>query len=123
MSETEAGAVVESESPATRTGHRRRTITNWVLAALTVPGAFVIIIYQYLQVLATAGCSDRTCAKLGPSPFVFGLIEYGAPVIAVLVIAVSFVTARTRYGMVIPLVGWGLLITGFVVLTFSFETP
>ena len=86
-------------------------------------GRPTIILYQYAQVLATAGCSERTCAKLGPSPFVFGLIEYGAPVVAVLAVALSFVTAKTRRGIVVPLVAWALLIAGFAVLTFSFETP
>lgn len=123
MSEVQAGAVAQHDADAQRTGSRRRTIVNWVLAALTVPGAFAIILYQYAQVLATAGCSERTCAKLGPSPFVFGLIEYGAPVVAVVAIALSFVTARKRSGIVVPLVAWALLITGFVILTFTFETP
>ncbi|TLH64150.1 hypothetical protein C1S80_13210 [Mycolicibacterium aubagnense] len=105
-----------------RTSHRRRLV-NWVLVALTVPGAVVIVVYQYLQVLATAGCSENACAKLGPSPFVFGLIEYGAPVVALLAIGLSFVTARTRYGIVVPLAAWVLLLTAFAVLTFTFETP
>ncbi|WP_155899165.1 hypothetical protein [Mycolicibacterium sp. CBMA 226] len=123
MSEVQAGAIAQRDADAQRGEHRRRTITNWVLAALTVPGALAIILYQYAQVLATAGCPERTCAKLGPSPFVFGLIEYGAPVIAVLAVALSFVTARARYGIVVPLIAWVLLITGFAVLTFTFETP
>ena len=123
MSETQAHTVAQAAADEGPGGHRRRTITNWVLAGLTVPGAFVIVVYQYLQVLATAGCSERTCAKLGPSPFMFGLIEYGAPVVAVLAVVLSFMTARTRYGIVVPLFAWALLITGFVVLTFAFETP
>lgn len=105
-----------------QTAHRRRLV-NWVLAGLTVPGALVIVVYQYLQVLATAGCSENTCAKLGPNPFVFGLIEYGAPVVAVLAVGLSFVTARKRYGIAVPLVAWALLLTAFAVLTFTFETP
>lgn len=123
MSEVQAGAIAQQDADAQRAGHRRRTITNWVLAVLTVPGAFLIVLYQYAQVLATAGCSERTCAKLGPSPFAFGLVEYGAPVVAVLTVALSFVTARARYGIVVPMAAWALLIAGFVVLTFTFETP
>lgn len=124
MSEVQTGAIVQHDADdAQGDGHRRRTVINWVLAGLTVPGALAIILYQYAQVLATAGCSERTCAKLGPSPFVFGLIEYGAPVVAVLAVALSFVTAKTRRGIVVPLVAWALLIAGFAVLTFSFETP
>lgn len=123
MSEVQTGAIAQHDVDAQDAGHRRRTIINWVLAGLTVPGALAIILYQYAQVLATAGCSERTCAKLGPSPFVFGLIEYGAPVVAVLAIAISFVTARTRRGIVVPLIAWSLLIAGFVVLTLTFETP
>ncbi|MCX8557797.1 hypothetical protein OS121_22350 [Mycolicibacterium mucogenicum] len=124
MSEVQTGAIAQHDADdAQGDGHRRRTVINWVLAGLTVPGALAIILYQYAQVLATAGCSERTCAKLGPSPFVFGLIEYGAPVVAVLAVALSFVTAKTRRGIVVPLVAWALLIAGFAVLTFSFETP
>ena len=82
MSEVQTGAIAQDDADAQGDGHRRRTVINWVLAGLTVPGALAIILYQYAQVLATAGCSERTCAKLGPSPFVFGLIEYGAPVVA-----------------------------------------
>ena len=87
MSEVQTGAIAQHDADAQGDGHRRRTVINWVLAGLTVPGALAIILYQYAQVLATAGCSERTCAKLGPSPFVFGLIEYGAPVVAVLAVA------------------------------------
>ena len=123
MSEVQTGAIAQHDADAQGDGHRRRTVINWVLAGLTVPGALAIILYQYAQVLATAGCSERTCAKLGPSPFVFGLIEYGAPVVAVLAVALSFVTAKTRHDIVVPLVAWALLIAGFAVLTFSFETP
>jgi len=123
MSEVQAGAIAQHDPEPQRADHRRRTVTNWILAALTVPGAFLIILYQYGQVLATAGCSERTCARLGPSPFVFGLIEYGAPVVAVLAVALSFVTARKRYGIAVPLIAWALLIAGFVVLTLTFETP
>ncbi|SHV33156.1 Uncharacterised protein [Mycobacteroides abscessus subsp. abscessus] len=123
MSEVQTGAIAQHDADAQGDGHRRRVVINWVLAGLTVPGALAIILYQYAQVLATAGCSERTCAKLGPSPFVFGLIEYGAPVVAVLAVALSFVTAKTRRGIVVPLVAWALLIAGFAVLTFSFETP
>ena len=124
MSEVQAGAITQhDDAEAQGAEHRRRTVINWVLAGLTVPGALAIILYQYAQVLATAGCSEHTCAKLGPSPFVFGLIEYGAPVVAVLTVALSFVTARTRRGIVVPLIAWALLIAGFVVLTFTFETP
>jgi hypothetical protein len=123
MSGVQTGAITQHDPEPRGAVHRRRTITNWVLAALTVPGALVIILYQYGQVLATAGCSEHTCAKLGPSPFVFGLIEYGAPVVAVVAVALSFVTARKRYGIVVPLAAWALLIIGLVVLTITFKTP
>lgn len=119
MSEVQVAA---RDTDDQRTAHRRRLV-NWVLAALTVLGAVAIVVYQYLQVLATAGCSANTCAKLGPSPVVFGLIEYGAPVVAVLAIGLSFVTARTHHGIVVPFVAWALLLTAFAVLTLTFETP
>ena len=46
----------------------------------------------------------------------FGPVVYGAPVVALLAIAASFVTARRRLGWVVPAVAWILLIIGGMLL-------
>ena len=104
-------------------GHQGRTALNWTLAALTVPGAVIIVAFEYIQVLGTAGCSEHTCGPLGPGPFVFGLIEYGAPLVAIVCVALSFIAARRRYGTLVPLIAWAILVSAFAVLNFSFQIP
>src|ERR1700743_3329693 len=106
MTPTSTGAEVG------RTGH----IANWVLALATVPGAGAVVVFADVQVLGTAGCNDRPCPRQGPGELGFAVIEYGAPVVAVVTIVLSFFTARRRRGIVVPLVAWLLLVAGAVVL-------
>ena len=101
-----------------RAGH----ITNWLLAIATVPGAIAVVVFLYLQILGTAGCNHQPCPREGPGELGFTLIQYGAPVVAVVAVALSFFTARRRGGIIVPVVAWLLLIAAFVVLAFSF-TP
>jgi hypothetical protein len=75
-----------------------------------------------MQILGSAGCSDQTCPRRGPGELGFTLIEYGASIVAVVAVALSFFTARRRRGVIVPVVAWLLLIAAFVVLAFSF-TP
>ena len=98
----------------------RHTAVNWVLAILTVPAALAVVAYAYLQVLGTAGCSDQTCPKRGPSEAAFGLIEYGTPVVAVVAVALSFVTARRRYGIAVPVIALVIIAAAAVVLFTTF---
>jgi hypothetical protein len=117
---------VSTQSRSEETSSARpsvRTVCNWILAALTVPGAMAVVAAAYISVLGTAGCAEHTCHRLGPGPFVFGLITYGAPVVAALAIAVSFMTATRRYGTVVPVIAWLLLGAGLIVLDVSFQTP
>jgi hypothetical protein len=100
--------------------HTKRTALNWAMAISTSIGALAIVVYAYLQVLASAACSPATCSGVGPSETVFGLIEYGVPVVAVVVILLSFATARQPYGIVVPVVAWVLIIAAAVVLFTSF---
>jgi hypothetical protein len=97
-------------------------IVNWVLALATIPGAVAVVVFLYMQVLGTAGCNDQPCPRQGPGELGFTLIQYGAPVVAVVAVALSFFTARSRGGIVVPVVAWLLLIAAFAVLAFSF-TP
>jgi hypothetical protein len=102
------------------TGSGRHTVLNWVLAILTVPAALAVVGFSYLQVLGTAGCSGGTCAKTGPSETVFGLIMYGTPAVAVVTIALSLITARRRWGIVVPAVAFGILAVATIILITTF---
>ena len=98
-----------------------RTV-NWVLALATVPGAIAVVVFLYMQILGTAGCNKQPCPREGPGELGFTLIQYGAPVVAVVAVVLSFFTAKRRGGIVVPVAAWLLLIAAFVVLAFSF-TP
>ena len=106
------------------TGRIRRSgrIVNWVLALATIPGAVAVVVFLYVQVLGTAGCNDQACPRQGPGELGFTLIQYGAPVVAVVAVVLSVFTAGRRGGIVVPVVAWSVLIAAFVVLAFSF-TP
>jgi hypothetical protein len=99
----------------------KRAVVNWVLALLTIPGAVAVVVYSYLQVLSTAGCTSA-CTRVGPGEFVFGLIMYGTPFVAVAAIALSFFTARRARGFLVPVVAWALLVVAFAILALTFST-
>jgi hypothetical protein len=101
---------------------RAQRITNWILALATVPGAIAVVVFLYIQIMGTAGCNHQPCPRQGPGELGFVLIQYGAPAVAVVAVALSFFTARRRGGFIVPAVAWLLLIAAVVVLAFSF-TP
>jgi uncharacterized RDD family membrane protein YckC len=112
--------------PGTDAGHgpdalasRRQRITNWVLALLTIVGAAAAVLFAFGTALGTSGCSDRACPHLGLANAVYGPVVYGAPVVALVTIAVSFVTAKLRPGWMVPAIAWILLIAGPFVLALS----
>jgi hypothetical protein len=98
---------------------RKSTIVNWTLGLLTIVGAAAAVLVAYGLTLGTAACTDRSCPHLGLGDYVFGPVVYGAPVIAVVTIALSFVTARRRHGWVVPAIAWILLIAGPLLLLLS----
>lgn len=125
-----SAASAQKDCDTTHTGaepneqrHSARSVINWVLAILAVPGAGVVVAAAYIHVLSSAGCPASACGRLGPGPILFAVITDGAPVVAVVTIALSFATARHRFGIAVPLVAWFLLVLGFVVLDISFQTP
>jgi hypothetical protein len=101
---------------------RTARVVNWVLAIATLPGAVAVVVFLYMQILGSAGCSDQTCPRQGPNELGFTLIQYGVPIVAVAAVVLSFFTARRRGGIIVPLVAWLVLIAAVVVLVFSF-TP
>lgn len=99
---------------------RTHVAANWAAALATSLGAAAVVLFAYMEVLGTAGCSDRTCAHLGPNEFGFTVITYGAPIVAAAAILLSFATARKRWGSVVPITAWILLIAAFAVLLATF---
>jgi hypothetical protein len=92
---------------------------NWGLALATVPAAALVMLFALGAVMSTDGCSDRSCPNLGHGGINFGVAFYGAPAVAVLVIIVSFFTAKRRGGIAVPLCGWALLVADVLLMAAS----
>ncbi|WP_235192478.1 hypothetical protein [Mycobacterium asiaticum] len=101
-------------------GRGRRAVVNWVLALLTIPAAVIIAIFAVGAAMSFAACSGAQCPELGPSGLVYGVLLYGAPVIAGLTIIASFFTAFRRRGFIVPLIGLALLLADFAAVAILF---
>ena len=112
--------MTEQTGTATERPRRANSVLNWALALTTILGAAAVEIFAYVQVLGTAGCSDRACPRLGPGEIGYTVIVYGAPIVAVLAIVLSFATARHPKGILVPVIAWALLLAAFLVLVVSF---
>ncbi|WP_406813746.1 hypothetical protein [Mycobacterium sp. M23085] len=103
-------------------GARRRNTwrwVNWGLALAMVPAAAIVMLFALGAVMSTDGCSDRNCPNLGHGGIDFGVAFYGAPAVAVVVIIISFFTAKHRGGIAVPLAGWVLLIADVALMAAS----
>ncbi|ORA18027.1 hypothetical protein [Mycobacterium arosiense] len=96
-----------------------RPWVNWGLALATVPGAALVMLFALGAVMSTDGCSGHGCPYLGHDGINLGVAFYGAPAVAVLVIIVSFFTAKRRWGVAVPLCGWALLIADVALMAAS----
>lgn len=103
-----------SGSPASH----RSPVVNWVLALATIPAAAAVVGFAYLQIMGTAGCGAPDCAQLNTLGFT--LIQYGVPAAAGLAVVVSFITARRRAGVLVPLAAWAVIALAVLVLIVSF---
>ncbi len=92
---------------------------NWALALATVPAAAIVMLFALGAVMSTDGCSASSCPNLGRGGINFGVAFYGAPVVAVVVIVISFFTAKRRGGIVVPLCGWALLVADVALMAVS----
>jgi len=92
---------------------------NWALALAMVPAAAIVMLFALGAVMSTDACSGRSCPNLGSGGIDFGVAFYGAPVVALVVIVISFFTAKRRGGIVVPLCGWALLIADVVLMAVS----
>ena len=91
---------------------------TWVLALLTIPAAAAVLFFATGSVMSTAGCTGQSCQ--GPGESAFGVMFYGAPVISVVVLAVSVFVARRRLGFLVPVAGLILLAIDAVVISGAF---
>ncbi|BBY06077.1 hypothetical protein [Mycobacterium noviomagense] len=107
--------------PAGERGGRLRLWVNWVLTLLTVPAAAAVLLFGLGAVMSTAGCSDKQCPNLGPGGIGFGVLFYGAPIVALVAIVASIFTAKRRWGVVVPLCALALLIADLIVLAVTFR--
>jgi hypothetical protein len=118
---TVANARQSNERSDGDTPSRAGVVLNWTLVLLAVPGAAAVVILQYVEILGTAACSDGSCPHLGPGPVGFVLVQYGAPAVAVVAVALSFFTARRRRGILVPVCAWVLLAIAAAVVILSFR--
>ncbi|TPG32873.1 hypothetical protein EAH80_18070 [Mycobacterium hodleri] len=93
---------------------------SWALALLTIPGAALVMLFAAGQEMGNAGCTDEVCRHAGPDGFWFTLLSYGAPIVAVVTLALSYFTAKKRCGIAVPLIGLALLGAEAVVLSTAF---
>jgi hypothetical protein len=92
---------------------------NWGLALSTVPGAAIVMLFALGAVMSTDGCAGGSCPNLGRGGIDFGIAFYGAPLVAFVVIVISFFTAKRRKGIVVPLGGWALLVADVAAMAAS----
>ncbi|BBZ46951.1 hypothetical protein [Mycobacterium parmense] len=114
-----AGAAPGAAAPASLDGGRGRNVrpwVNWGLALATVPAAAIVMLFALGAVMSTDGCGTGNCPNLGRGGIDFGVAFYGAPLVAFVVIVISFFTAKRRGGIVVPLAGWALLIADVVLM-------
>lgn len=107
--------------PAETDNRRARLWVNWIAAVLTAAGAALVMVFAMGAVMSTAACSTAECPDLGPSGAVFGVLYYGAPVIAALTIVASIFTAGRRRGFLVPVAGWLLLALDLLALLIAFR--
>ncbi|HZA10214.1 hypothetical protein [Mycobacterium sp.] len=100
---------------------RVRPWLNWILAVLTVPAAAAVMLFALAATMSTTGCAYQQCRHQGPGEFWFGVLFYGAPVVAVATLALSLFTARRPRGWVVPVCGLVLLAIDLAVFALSFQ--
>ena len=88
---------------------------NWGLALTTVPAAAIVMLFALGAVMSTDGCTDHSCPGLDKG-IDFGVAFYGAPAVALVVILISFFTAKRKGGLAVPLLGWALLIADVAIM-------
>ncbi|HTQ22618.1 hypothetical protein [Mycobacterium sp.] len=89
---------------------------NWGLAICTVPAAAIVMLFALGAVMSTDACTEPACPHPGRGGIDFGVAFYGAPVVAFAVILVSLFSAKRRSGIVVPLLGFALLVADVAIM-------
>jgi hypothetical protein len=116
MNPDHSQSTVQAETPTRPAGAggsrgtRIRPWLNWTLALLAAPAAVVVVLVGLGVLMSYASCSDQPCVHHGPSGVWLEVLWFGSPVVAAVTIAASFFTAERRYGIVLPLCGWALIV-------------
>jgi hypothetical protein len=85
---------------------------------LTIPAAGVAMLLGVGGVMSSAGCTDASTGCAMPSETLFGVLFYGAPVIAALTVILTF---RSRRGIWVAVTGLVLVLVDIAVLILSFR--
>lgn len=100
--------------PGERRGHDdplwNNPRVNWALALSTLAAAPVVMLFALGGENSAHSCSRRGCPSFGRGGIDFNVAFYAAPLVAAFVILVSFITAKRRGGILVPLFGWAMLI-------------
>ena len=112
------GETHSTEPPRDDRGQDRpvRLWVNWGFALSTVPAAAIVMLFALGAVMSTDGCTGRSCPNGGRGGIDFGVAFYGAPLVAFVVILITFFTAKRRRGIAVPLLGWALLVADVVLM-------
>jgi hypothetical protein len=105
-----------------RSGHRVRSVVNWILAVLTVPAALFVMLVGFGGAMGTDRCAYEDCPRQGPPFLVMTLLFFGAPLVSLLTIIASIRTAKRVWGVVIPLAAFTFFSIDVVVLYLSFKS-
>ena len=114
--DSRTNGVTEPAASVRRQGGDIWPWVNWGLALTTVPAAAIVMLFALGALMSTDVCGDHSCTGLGRGGIDFGVAFYGAPAVALVVILVSFFTAKRRGGVAVPLCGWALLVADVAVM-------
>lgn len=119
---TQAATAGQVETRTDARGGRIRPWVNWALALLTVPAAVAVVLIGLGVFMSYAACSAQPCPTQGPTGIWLQIAWFGSAVVAAVTVIVTFLTARRRFGFVVPLCAWAL-IAGDVALLISYAQP
>ncbi len=111
-----ADHATEAAQAESRSRGTVRPWVNWGLALTLVPAAAIVMLFALGAVVSTDSCADHSCPGLGGGSIDFGVAFYGAPAVALVVLFVSFFTAKRKGGLAVPLCGWALLIADVAIM-------
>jgi hypothetical protein len=119
---TQAATAGQVETRSDPRGGRIRLWVSWTLALLTVPAAVAVVLVGFGVFMSYAACSAQACPTQGPSGIWLEIVWFGSAVVAAVTVIATFFTARRRFGFVVPLCAWALIVVD-VGLLISYAQP